>query len=154
VPEEKDGFPGIVLDSLASGVLAIDREGTIVVFNEAAARLLEVPKTEAVGRSLLSIVPNSGLMKVLETGSPEAGKPQAIGARTVLTNRSPIVRDGALVGAVSIFQDITEMEKISRELDSTKILVRTLEEVLAGAGEWMLVVDAGGVITMISEGYA
>jgi PAS domain S-box-containing protein len=154
VAEAKDGFLGVVLDSLASGVLAIDREGTIVVFNDAAARLLGVPKDEALGRSLLSIVPNSGLMNVLRTGSPEAGKPQAIGSRTVLANRSPIVSGGALVGAVSIFQDITEMEKISRELDSTKIILRTLEELLAGAGEWMVVVDAGGVITMMSEGYA
>ncbi len=154
MPDAKGGFLGIVLDSLASGVLAIDRDGTIVVFNEAAARLLGVPKREALGRSLLSIVPNSGLMNVLRAGEPEVGKPQAIGARTVLANRSPVVSGGALVGAVSIFQDITEMEKISRELDSTKILVRTLEEVLAGAGEWMVVVDAGGVITMMSEGYA
>ncbi len=154
VSEAIDGFLGTVLDSLASGVLAIDREGTIVVFNEAASRLLGVSKGEALGRKLLSIVPNSGLMNVLATGLPEAGRPQAIGSRTVLTNRSPILRDGALVGAVSIFQDITEMEKVSRELDSTKILVRTLEEVLAGAGEWMVVVDAGGVITMMSEDYA
>jgi len=154
VGDAANGILGTVLDSLTSGVLAIDREGTIVVFNEAAARLLGVPKHEALGRSLLSIVPNSGLMNVLRTGSPEAGKPQAIGSRTVLANRSPIVSGGAVVGAVSIFQDITDMEKISRELDSTKIIVRTLEEVLAGAGEWMLVVDAAGVITMISEGYA
>ncbi|MBI5419524.1 MAG: sigma 54-interacting transcriptional regulator [Deltaproteobacteria bacterium] len=145
---------GTILDSVNSGVLAIDREGTIIVFNEAAGRLLGVPKEKALGKGLLSIVPNSGLVNVLFTGVPEVGRPQAIGARTVLTNRSPILRDGELIGAVSIFQDITEMEKISRELDSTKVLVHTLEEVLAGAGEWMVVVDASGRITMISEAYA
>jgi len=143
-----------VLDSMASGVIAIDREGTILVFNEAAARLLGVGKGEAVGKRLLSIVPNSGLVNVLRTGEPETGRPQPIGARTVIANRSPIFRDGELAGAVSIFQDITEMERMSRELDSTRALVRTLEEVLAGAGEWMLVVDANGIVTMISEGYA
>jgi transcriptional regulator with PAS, ATPase and Fis domain len=63
-------------------------------------------------------------------------------------------RDGELIGAVSVFQDVTEMEKMSRELDSTRALVRTLEEVLAGAGEWMVVVDANGIVTMISEEYA
>jgi len=143
-----------LLDSMASGVIAIDREGTILVFNDAAARLLGVEKGMAVGRSLLSIVPNSGLVNVLRTGEPEVGRPQTIGPRTVITNRSPIWRNGELAGAVSIFQDVTEMEKMSRELDSTRALVRTLEEVLAGAGEWMLVVDANGIVTMISEGYA
>ena len=153
MPERRE-ILGTVLDSLASGVIAIDRAGDIVVFNSAASRLLGYPKEEALGKNLLAIVPNAGLVNVLRTGKPEVGRPQTIGTRTVLTNRSPIFLNGELIGAASIFQDITEMEKVSRELDSTKTIVRTLEEVLAGAGEWMVVVDAAGVITMISEAYA
>ena len=143
-----------VIDSMANGVIAIDREGTIFVFNDAAARLLGVEKGKALGKSLLSIVPNSGLVNVLRTGEAETGRPQPVGARTVIANRAPMFRDGELIGAVSVFQDVTEMEKMSRELDSTRALVRTLEEVLAGAGEWMVVVDANGIVTMISEEYA
>jgi len=143
-----------VLDAMANGVIAIDREGTIFVFNDAAARLLGVEKGNALGRNLLSIVPNSGLVNVLRTGEAETGRPQPVGARTVIANRAPMFRDGELIGAVSVFQDVTEMEKMSRELDSTRALVRTLEEVLSGAGEWMLVVDANGIVTMISEEYA
>ena len=152
--ERRGDFLGIILDSLSSGVLAIDRDANIIVFNKAAARILGVPEERALGRNLLSIVPNSGLVHVLRTGAPEMGRPQAIGSLTVMTNRSPIFRDGTIIGAVSIFQDITETERISRELDSTKVLVHTLEEVLSGAGEWMVVVDAAGIITMISEAYA
>ena len=147
-------FLGRVIDSMANGVIAIDREGTITLFNEAAARLLGVEKGTAIGKDLLSIVPNSGLVNVLRTGEPEVGRPQPYGARTVIANRAPIFRDGELSGAVSVFQDVTDMEKMSRELDSTRALVRTLEEVLSGAGEWMAVVDAGGIVTMISEEYA
>jgi len=143
-----------VLDSMANGVIAIDREGTIFVFNDAAARLLGVEKGKALGRNLLSIVPNSGLVNVLRTGEAETGRPQPVGARTVIANRAPMFRDGELIGAVSVFQDVTEMEKMSRELDSTRALVRTLEEVLSGAGEWMVVVDVNGIVTMISEEYA
>ena len=153
MPDRKE-ILGTVLDSLASGIVAIDRAGDIVVFNSAASRLLGYPKEEALGRNLLAIVPNAGLVNVLRTGEPEVGRPQRIGTRTVLTNRSPIFMNGELIGAASIFQDITEMEKVSRELDSTKTIVRTLEEVLAGAGEWMVVVDAAGTITMISKAYA
>ena len=143
-----------VIDSMANGVIAIDREGTIFVFNDAAARLLGVEKGRALGKNLLSIVPNSGLVNVLRTGEAETGRPQAVGARTVIANRAPMFRDGELIGAVSVFQDVTEMEKMSRELDSTRALVRTLEEVLGGAGEWMVVVDVNGIVTMISEEYA
>ena len=143
-----------ILDSLVVGIVSIDIEGEITVFNEAAARLMGVPEEQALGRHLLAVIPNAGLINVLRTGEPEMGRTQLIGQRTVLTNRSPIIHNGVLTGAVSQFQDITEMEKISRELDSTKTIVRTLEEILSGAGEWMVVVDANGVITMMSEQYA
>ncbi len=143
-----------ILDSSVVGMIAIDRESTITVFNEAASRLMDVTKEQALGRHLLAVIPNAGLVNVLRTGEPEMGRIQVIGQRTVLTNRSPIIHRGVMIGAVSLFQDITEMEKISREFDSTKTIVRTLEEILAGSGEWMVVVDANGVITMMSEGYA
>ena len=86
-----------VLDAMADGVIAIDREGTIFVFNDAAARLLGVEKDKALGRSLLSIVPNSGLVNVLRTGEAETGRPQAVGTRTVIANRAPMFRDGEMV---------------------------------------------------------
>ena len=143
-----------ILDSLTSGVVAIDREGKVTVFNDAAAHLLGIAKAEALGVSLLSLLPHSGLVNVLRTGEAEVGRLRVDDRRTILANRSPIWHNGLMIGAVSMFQDITEMEKISRELDSTKILVHTLEELLAGAGEWMVVVDAAGVVTMMSEDYA
>jgi len=143
-----------ILDSLAVGIVSIDLDGIITVFNKAATHLLGVTKKQALGRHILAVIPNSGLVNVLRTGEPEMGRPQVIGQRTVLTNRTPIMHREEMIGAVSLFQDITEMEKISRELDSTKTIVRTLEEILAGAGEWMVVVDANGVITMMSEDYA
>ncbi len=143
-----------ILDSIANGVIAIDCDGKILVFNEASARLLNVPKHHALGKHILAVIPNAGLVNVLRTRKPEMGSRQVIGRRTVLTNRSPILSKGKMIGAVSVFQDITELEKISRELDSTKTIVRTLEAVLAGSGEWMVVVDANGIITMMSEAYA
>ena len=143
-----------LLDSLINGVIAIDREQRIIVYNEAAARLMDIPKEQALNRPILAVVPNSGLVNVLRTGEPQMGRTQIIGQLTILTNRSPIFNDDKLIGAVSVFQDITDMEKISRELDSTKTIVRTLEEILVGSGEWMVVVDTNGIVTMISEGYA
>ncbi|HIJ77169.1 MAG TPA: PAS domain-containing protein, partial [Deltaproteobacteria bacterium] len=42
-----------ILDSLVVGTISIDLEGAITVFNEAAARLMGVPKEQALGRHLL-----------------------------------------------------------------------------------------------------
>ena len=56
MPGQDIAFLDRLLDAITSGVIAIDREGTIRVFNEAAARLLGVEKGMALGKSLLSIV--------------------------------------------------------------------------------------------------
>ena len=77
-----------ILDSLSSGVIAIDCDEKIIVFNDAAARLMELSKEHALGARLLTVVPNSGLVQVLRTGQPEIG-----GARSSASARcSPIVR--------------------------------------------------------------
>jgi PAS domain S-box-containing protein len=143
-----------ILNSLVVGIVSIDLEGAITVFNEAAARLMGIPREQALGRHILTVIPNASLVSVLRTGEPEMGRTQLIGQRTMLTNRVPIVHRGVMIGAVSMFQDITESGKISHELDSTRTILRTLEGILSGAGEWMVVVDANGVITMMSENYA
>jgi len=51
VQEDGEGILGRVLDSMANGVIAIDREGAIFVFNDAAARLLGVEKGRPSGRT-------------------------------------------------------------------------------------------------------
>jgi len=109
-----------ILDSLTSGVIAIDCDQKIIAFNDAAARLLEIPREHMLGAKILTVIPTSGLVNVLSTGKAEVGGRQVIGQRTVLAYRSPIIHAGKMIGAVSIFQDITETEKVSRELDSTK----------------------------------
>jgi PAS domain-containing protein len=62
-----------ILDSLSSGVIAIDCDEKIIVFNDAAARLMGVLKEHVVGARLLTVIPNAGLVNVLRTGLPELG---------------------------------------------------------------------------------
>jgi nitrogen fixation/metabolism regulation signal transduction histidine kinase len=51
-----------ILESLTSGVVAIDREVNIIVFNEAAAHLLGVSRERALGQNLLTIEPLAKLL--------------------------------------------------------------------------------------------
>jgi len=83
-----------ILDSLVVGVISIDLDGMITVFNEAASRLMNVSKEQALGSHLLTVIPNAGLVNVLRTGEPEMGRPQLIGQRNVLTNVPPSFTGG------------------------------------------------------------
>ena len=86
--EPDDRFAGDVsllqsiLNSLVVGIVSIDLEGAITVFNEAAARLMGIPREQALGRHILTVIPNASLVNVLRTGEPEMGRTQLIGQRT------------------------------------------------------------------------
>ena len=62
-----------IVDSLSSGVIAIDCDEKIIVFNDAAARLMEISKEHVLGAKLLTVVPNSGLVNVCAPGSRKSG---------------------------------------------------------------------------------
>jgi len=120
-----------ILDSAHNGIIAIDREGIITIFNSAAEKITRRPKSQALGRHLSGVIIPQGLLDVLKEGKAQRQYKFTInyssGSHTYLTNRSPIVENGEIVGAVAVFQDISEIEFISEELNSVKQLNNELE---------------------------
>ena len=106
-----------VCDSICSnGIIAINNEGRIVLFNKIAADLLGITKEKAYNEKMETIIPNTQLLDVMENGRIDCSMPIVINGRSLVTNRSPIYIDGRIVGAVAIFQDISELEKLSELL--------------------------------------
>ena len=79
---------------------------------------------------------------------------EEFGENIVVVNRTPIIVAGEIVGAVSVFQDITELENISEELNHTKKLQATLEAIVENPYEGMIVVDENSTVTLINQFYA
>jgi PAS domain S-box-containing protein len=143
-----------ILDSMYNGAVATNAEGIITMFNKAAERITGIPAADAIGRQVQDIMPNSGLMRVLRTGIPELGQRQELGSCQIVTNRTPVIRDGTVLGALAIFQDITEFETTLAELADVKNLKSILESCLESIYEGIVVVDKDGFITMLNKTYA
>ncbi|WP_051095181.1 ATP-binding protein [Streptomyces sp. LaPpAH-108] len=110
-----------MLHGIREGVVALDRAGRIRLLNDEAARLLGIGD-EAVGRSPDEALGEGRVTDVL-TGQVTGTDLLAVrGPRVLVANRMP-TGDG---GAVATLRDRTELERLGRELDSTRGLIDAL----------------------------
>ena len=61
----------LIFNSIDEGMIGIDREGMIDFINESACMMLEVSDFDAIGKSIFEIIPDSKLVRVLESGQSE-----------------------------------------------------------------------------------
>src|SRR5208282_3189572 len=55
--------------------------------------------------------------------------------------------------AVGVFQDISEIETLSRELESVKVVNRALDGIFESVADGLVLVDEKGVVLRINEAY-
>ncbi len=125
-----------ILDGVADGVLFADASGRIVLFNPAAERLLEIPRQQAIGRSIREMLGLYGVegRKWLEALEDWAAHPAdrtpedfvaerlQLGDRMVSVHAAPVIRGTEYLGTVSVFRDITaevEADRAKTEFIST-----------------------------------
>ena len=142
-----------VLNGVYNGVIAVNLEGIIVLFNPAAERLTGLSAETVLGHHINNALPNTSLCRVLETGVAELNQQQNIGRCKIITNRSPIRSGNTIMGAVAVFQDITELQTVAAELENVKSLKSTLESAIESILEGIVIVDKKGMITMINQSY-
>ncbi|WP_019119228.1 PAS domain-containing protein [Brevibacillus massiliensis] len=53
-----------LLHTCSSGIIAIDRQTNIILFNEAAERLTQLPRGDAMSRPIQSVIPDVSLPSV------------------------------------------------------------------------------------------
>lgn len=144
----------VILDAIHDGLIAIDRQGKVIQINPAALEMLGRTKDELLGHPIEHVIPNTRLLRVLETGLPEVNRQQELADMTILTSRLP-VRDsqGALIGAVAVFRNISEVHKLAEEVTGLREIQSLLEAVINATQDAISVVDSQGIGIMINPAY-
>ncbi|AWO74196.1 PAS domain-containing protein [Geobacillus thermoleovorans] len=135
-----------IFNAAHNGILSIDAKGRITSINPPAEKMARTTKEEAIGKFLTDVVIPSGLLEVVRTGKGHTEK-YRVGKRVYITNRSPIIDEGKVVGAVGVFQDISEIEFISNELETVKRIVNELQTVMEASSDGIAITDRSGMIT-------
>lgn len=110
-----------MLHGIREGVVAIDRTGSVRLVNDEAQRLLGLGP-EAAGRPLDEVLGQGRTADVLAGRVTGEDLVTVQGHRVLIANRMP-TDDG---GAVATLRDRTELERLGRELDSTRGLIDAL----------------------------
>jgi two-component system CitB family sensor kinase len=115
-----------MLHGIREGVLGYDKNERIVLANDLARQLLDLPP-DFVGRPLRQVLPPGRLADVV-TGEIEGSDLLVLhGDRVLAANRMPIRHEGRQhLGWVVTFQDRTESEALKRQLDDAMGLTETL----------------------------
>ncbi|MFE1552488.1 ATP-binding protein [Streptomyces sp. NPDC058718] len=110
-----------MLHGIREGVVAIDRTGSVRLVNDEAQRLLGLGP-EAAGRPVDEVLGPGRTADVLAGRVTGEDLVTVQGHRVLIANRMP-TDDG---GAVATLRDRTELERLGRELDSTRGLIDAL----------------------------
>src|SRR5207253_4831119 len=108
-----------ILANIADGIVAVDREGRVVLWNEAAERITGVRGADAIGRSTVQV-----LQRTLESGDETEWGDRLLAIRrgdeeVGLSLTEAIMRDpaGAVAGRVFAFRDISA-ERVVEQMKS------------------------------------
>ncbi|HZK84812.1 MAG TPA: sigma 54-interacting transcriptional regulator [Desulfosporosinus sp.] len=121
-----------ILNNINDVVLVIDLDTTIVYANEAYAKILGVPVAKVLGRRLDSIEPDSKTITALHTGKVSNNGEDYLDSLNinVVGSSFPLYDGKNIIGAVSIFKNITEVVQLNRELEQSKGVADYLKEQL------------------------
>jgi len=122
-----------VLNSAGEGIYGLDAHGTVTFINDAGARLVGLPGEQMVGRAAQDVIHAESESGHLEHGeAPSSDALSTTATPRVLTGRhrrtdgslfdsesvsAPILQDGAVVGSVVVFRDVSERRAVERLKD-------------------------------------
>ncbi len=144
-----------VMDASHNGIVIINREGTILLYNQAARRMLGGGDESPIGRHFSEIRPENwhDLKSIIESGRPQIGRKIALPNATIIANRNPILIDGQVAGVVSVFQDISEYEAIISGLQGYQKLHRELEAIFESSYDGLYITDGKANTIRINSAY-
>lgn len=130
-----------VLDNLAAGILSFDAEWNITTVNRAACRILERGPEDILGRNMREIITRRELADVEDiaralTADPSAHLRRQLQRRSQGRELSLLVTvaglsspDNKAAGAVAVFEDVTELEKMQRLAAWREVAQRIAHEI-------------------------
>ncbi|WP_299088105.1 sigma 54-interacting transcriptional regulator [uncultured Metabacillus sp.] len=144
-----------IFNSTNDGMIVIDINEKIILFNKTAEKITGFPRTKAIGRNIKDVIPSSKLPRTLTTREVETNQEQVLeNGLKIITTRIPMIDEsGNLLGALALFKDITEVVNLAEEVTNLKEIQVLLESIIQSSEEAISVVDEEGRGILINRAY-
>jgi len=116
-----------VIESVKEGILAVNKNGIVTLFNKAAGEILELTQ-EDIGRHITNLSYANKISEVLKAGKYyENIEMKVRPGLTILCKYNPLKNDkDEVIGVVMNFRDLTEVKKMAEELTGIKKMTWSL----------------------------
>jgi PAS domain S-box-containing protein len=135
-----------ILQSISVGILVVDANSSIVFINSYGLQLVNKSLQEVIGKNIVEIIPTSDLPTIVKKKEKHIGTTQLINGKEVVVSRSPIFLEEKVIGAVGVFQDISELVAV-KELNEKFI------KILECSGDLISFVDENRKINYMNPTY-
>ncbi|MFV8827985.1 sigma 54-interacting transcriptional regulator [Alkalihalobacterium sp. APHAB7] len=143
-----------ILNSTHDGMIAINMDSEVTLFNDAAGKMADIDANSAIGRKIEKVMPTSQLPRILHIQKEETNQEQLLdNGRKILTTRVPLICGNEMIGALAVFRDITEIVQMAEEVTSLKSIQTMLEAIIHSSDDAISVVDEQGLGIMINPAY-
>ncbi|PLT27871.1 sigma-54 interaction domain-containing protein [Peribacillus deserti] len=153
--QEQTYTHNLIFDSADDGMIVVNQNSQVIIFNKSAERITGVPAGEVIGKHIIEVIPTSRLPKVLVSQQVEANKEQILqNGLKIITTRVPMVNEmGMSIGAFAVFKDITRAVNLAEEITNLKSIQVMLEAIIQSSDEAISVVDEEGRGILINPAY-
>lgn len=145
----------MIFDASYNGIVVVDKNGIVNVYNKSARRIFSQNQSSFVGRHFSEVLPETWpeFAEILRTGESQIGRKISLPGATIVANRSPIIENGDIVGVLSIFQDISEYEQVISELKSYQELHRELEAIFESSYDGFFIANGDADTIRVNKAY-
>ena len=117
-----------IFDALYDGILIADKNFKVVYINPAYTRITKVRYEDIVGETLIEVRPGARLPYVIESGQQVLGAKRRVGEIEYIVNMVPIYEGEDIVGGVSVLNEISDIVKLTEQLNQSHLKIKKLEK--------------------------
>lgn len=145
----------LIFNSTDDGMVGIDDRGIVMLFNKSAERMIGKKQEDVMGIHISEVIPESKLTRTIETRRTEINQEVILGnGLKIISNRIPMITEqDEIIGAFSVFKDITEVVNLAEEITNLREIQTMLEAIIHSSDDAISVVDEEGKGIMINPAY-
>lgn len=137
--------------AMHNALVSVNDMGRINFVNYSAEHLFGIENHKVENRPLEEVLPGFDMDAVLNKGNVEIGANYSCHKIATVVNKTPLLDGGRVIGAIAIFQDITDLESIAQEMETVKRLNQTLKAVLDIGYDALVVVNEEGKVVLVNR---
>ena len=116
-----------IINNDSDGLLIVDENSVITMISKSYSDFLGMSQENAIGKHVTEVIENTRMNIVIETREPETAQLQKIKGSYMIASRTPIIKNGKLIGAFGkvLFRNVRELNNLNNKIKNMEKELQT-----------------------------